>query len=251
MKKCTKCNTEKDECEFVKSNRNRSGLTSRCRMCSKKYYQEHRKEISQYNQEHKAKRASYDKKYRQEHKEKITKYNKKYRQDHEEEIPKYYQQHKKKIAIDYRKNRETILAQRKMYYKENLESILGYKRRKFQENKNKQYQYRKKRYVNNIQFYLSTNLRARLRSALKNGSKVGSAVRDLGCTIAELKTHLESRFVNGMSWENRGKWHIDHIRPLSSFDLTDRVQFLEACNWRNLQPLWAHENMAKGGKRMG
>lgn len=63
----------------------------------------------------------------------------------------------------------------------------------------------------------------------------------------ELKQHLEKLFQPGMTWENwsRDGWHIDHIVPLSSFDLTDREQFLKACHFSNLQPLWAKENLSK------
>ena len=71
---------------------------------------------------------------------------------------------------------------------------------------------------------------------------------DLGCTIPELKQYLESKFQEGMTWENWGVhgWHIDHIIPLSSFDLTCREQFLKVCHYTNLQPLWAKDNLSKG-----
>jgi hypothetical protein len=91
-------------------------------------------------------------------------------------------------------------------------------------------------------------LRTRLWGALKGKAKIGSAVRDLGCTIPELIVHLEKQFTKGMTWDNKGKWHIDHIKPLSMFDLTDKKQFLEACNFMNLQPLWALDNIRKGNK---
>lgn len=110
----------------------------------------------------------------------------------------------------------------------------------------------KKRFLRrktDIQFRLSLSLRSRTRVAIKNNQKVGSAVRDLGCSIEDLKIHLENQFKNGMSWSNwtHKGWHIDHIVPLSAFDLTDREQFLSACHYTNLQPLWAHENFSKGG----
>jgi hypothetical protein len=106
----------------------------------------------------------------------------------------------------------------------------------------------KKYGINN--FKLSRNLRTRLKDAIKNNQKSGSAVRDLGCTIPELKLYLESKFQSGMSWDNWSKtgWHIDHIRPLSSFNLTNRKEFLQACHYTNLQPLWAEENIRKGDK---
>jgi len=100
----------------------------------------------------------------------------------------------------------------------------------------------------NLNTRLSINLRGRLYQAIKKQSKTGSAVRDLGCSIPELKTHLENQFSSGMSWENYGQWHIDHVKPLSSFDLAIREDFLKACHFTNLQPLWAHDNLSKNNK---
>ena len=62
---------------------------------------------------------------------------------------------------------------------------------------------------------LSSRLRGRLNKALRGEYKAGSAVLDLGCSIQELKRHLERQFAAGMSWDNYGEWHIDHIRPLA------------------------------------
>ncbi len=95
---------------------------------------------------------------------------------------------------------------------------------------------------------LAYNLRVRLRKALKGNTKTGSAVRDLGCSIEELKIYLENKFQLGMTWKNYGEWQIDHIIPLSAVDLTDRVQFKKVCHYTNLQPLWAIDNRSKGNK---
>ena len=82
---------------------------------------------------------------------------------------------------------------------------------------------------------------------MKQNHKTGSSVRDLGCTIKELKKHLESQFDSRMNWSNWGKyWHVDHVYPLAAANLEDRVEFLAAANWRNLQPLEAKANMEKG-----
>ena len=83
--------------------------------------------------------------------------------------------------------------------------------------------------------------------AVRTG-RPGSAVSDLGCTVSELRSYLEAQFLPGMSWENMGKWHIDHIKPLAGFDLTNRECFLEACHYTNLQPLWAVDNIRKGAR---
>src|SRR5208283_3754628 len=100
-----------------------------------------------------------------------------------------------------------------------------------------------------IQFWLAENLRSRLCKALKGNYKSGSAVRDLGCSIEFLKRHLEQQFVDGMTWGNYGKvWHIDHIEPLCSFDLTIREQLLIACHYTNLQPLFEKDNLKKSSE---
>jgi hypothetical protein len=98
------------------------------------------------------------------------------------------------------------------------------------------------------QYRIAGLLRSRLSAVLKNKQKHGSAVQLLGCTIPELVTHLEDQFTDGMSWESRGLWHIDHILPLSSFDLEDAKQLATACHYTNLQPLWAFDNWSKGSK---
>lgn len=116
-------------------------------------------------------------------------------------------------------------------------------------NQNKEYL--KKRRQSDIAFRIRCNLRSRLAMALKSTVKSGSAIKDLGCTIPELKQYLESRFVEGMTWENwsRSGWHIDHIMPLTAFDLSNRQEILRACHFTNLQPLWSKDNQRKGGKK--
>lgn len=110
---------------------------------------------------------------------------------------------------------------------------------------NKKFNYsawQKHRYATNIQYKLSRALRRRVGQILK----AGSAVKDLGCSVEFLKQYLTDQFQDGMSWENHGQWHIDHKKPLASFNLADRKQFLEACHYTNLQPLWAVDNQRKG-----
>jgi len=64
--------------------------------------------------------------------------------------------------------------------------------------------------------------------------------------LSELASYLESKFLPGMSWENRNLWHLDHIRPLKTFDLSEPAQLAAACHFTNLQPLWAADNLRKG-----
>lgn len=68
----------------------------------------------------------------------------------------------------------------------------------------------------------------------------------LGCDLQEFKEHIEIQFRQGMAWTNWGEWHLDHIRPLVSFNLDNQEELLEACNYHNFQPLWAFDNCSKG-----
>jgi hypothetical protein len=95
-------------------------------------------------------------------------------------------------------------------------------------------------------------LRGRLRNALMGKMKSASAFSLLGCSIEELRTHIQSQFKPGMAWNNWCKdgWHIDHIKPCNSFDLTDPLQQKECFHFTNLQPLWWHENLSKSYKTL-
>ena len=83
---------------------------------------------------------------------------------------------------------------------------------------------------------------------IRPGYKSDSTSKLLGCSIDRACDHLESQFTEGMSWDNYGEWHIDHIIPCSFFDLTKPSHQKLCFNWKNLQPLWAEDNMSKGNK---
>jgi hypothetical protein len=108
--------------------------------------------------------------------------------------------------------------------------------------------YNKRRSKVDVNFKLTTLLRSRLYKAISNNYKSGSAVSNLGCSIENLKMHLQSKFQPSMTWDNHGDWHVDHIIPLSKFDLSNPEEMKIACHYSNLQPLWAKENISKGGK---
>ncbi len=165
----------------------------------------------------------------------------------------------------YTKNKNTYLDKCKLYQQKNKEKrnittnkwriknrqkYKIYNRNWKQKNKDKLNIHQKFRLIHDVNFRLRRNLRTRIKTSIKNNYKSGSAVTDLGCTIPELKQYIESKFLPGMSWENWSfnGWHMDHIKPLSSFNLQDRAQFCEACHYSNLQPLWAKDNLSKGDK---
>jgi len=108
-----------------------------------------------------------------------------------------------------------------------------------------------KRYVANrrhvsVGFRVLQNLRGRLRAALKGAGKTKRTLHLVGCTIPELRAHLEKQFKPGMSWDNYGQWHVDHRVACQSFDLTKPDEQRRCFHYTNLQPLWADDNFKKG-----
>ena len=156
----------------------------------------------------------------------------------EEEKKLFYKEYSKKW---YKENIERVKKNSRSWYVEHLE--------KAKENKKN---YQKLKLKTDINYKLAYNLRIRLNKALNGNPKVGSAVKDAGCSISKLRAHLEKQFKPGMSWKNHGfyGWHIDHIIPLSSFNLSNRKELLEACHYTNLQPLWAEENLRKNKREL-
>ncbi len=219
---CTKCGLEKKLSEFSKNSRYTGNrLKSRCKLC-----------ISIYN-----------KKYRDENKEKI----------------------KIKKKQDYEDNKEYILTRNKNWLKKNKVKMDKYLKEYRIENKEqiqikvKEYKIRNKEKINkqsvqkrkdDSNFKILVNLRTRLSKALKGQSKSKKTLDLLGCTIEELKKHLQTQFTRDMNWDNYGLngWEIDHRIPCASFDFTDSKQ-QEACfNYTNLKPLWAIDNRIKSNK---
>jgi hypothetical protein len=94
---------------------------------------------------------------------------------------------------------------------------------------------------------LRKRLMSRIWSAMKGQRVNGVGSFSLvGCSVEFLRRYIEAKFETGMSWDNYGEWHVDHIRPCASFDLSDKEQVIQCFNWRNLQPMWASENIIKG-----
>lgn len=99
-------------------------------------------------------------------------------------------------------------------------------------------------------FRLIENVRTRMWHGLKGYIKTSKTEKLLGCTFMEFKDHIEKQFVEGMSWDNysyRG-WHVDHIKPISLFDLSKEDEQYRAFNYKNCQPLWAKDNLRKSNR---
>jgi hypothetical protein len=186
--------------------------------------------------ENKQKFNSASKKYYEENKEKMRACAKEWNEENKEYMQKYYR--------DYRiKNQERISQQRAEKYKENKEKI----RLKRKENIAITRQKERQRVKNDPQFHMAKRLRAGLNKKLRKYrvDKVDKTLNLLGCNTEFFVKYLESKFEDGMSWDNRHLWHIDHTIPCASFDLIQEEEQRKCFHYTNLQPLWASDNMSK------
>jgi len=163
-------------------------------------------------------------------KQKKRENNKKWYWNKKNKDPKKFSEYRSK---KYQKNIITT----KKYYRKNRKKI-----------QKRIYKYITNRRKNDLNFRTADVLRRRMRHALKGALKKESALKLLGCTMSELWQHLESKFQPGMTRENYGQWHIDHIKPCASFDLTKDEEQAACFHYTNLQPLWAEQNLKKGKK---
>ena len=206
-KLCSKCGKEKELTEFYKKVSGKYGVEGHCKIC----------------------RNITIKLYEDSHKEKQTKY----RLDYYYINTEYYHNKHKLWNI---KNKEKEKIRSAQYYKTNKSYLL------------------KRRNINSLKRY-KTDLNYKIRKLLRNrmyhvltGKRITKRYKTMdltGCSIDELKYYLESKFLPGMTWENYGKWHIDHIIPCAFFILTDYQEQKFCFHYTNLQPLWAEDNLKK------
>lgn len=220
-KVCTKCGIEKDISEFGVDKRTREGILHRCRTCV--YGKERKKRVLEDTSD------GYKTCTACKLRHPLSQYfiNTSQRSG-------LFSRCKTCIALKsarfYRLNKPRLLARSSEYNAKHSQRTLA-------------------RINSDVQLLLKRRLRTRLWMAMKADYKAGSAVSDLGCSIEQLKSYLESLFTSGMTWDNWGKgpgnWNIDHIKPLSIVDLTNRQHVLEVCHYSNLQPLWFEDNRKK------
>ncbi len=238
-KECTCCRIVKPISCFGKRG-HKTCVASNCKECR------NAKQKQKYA-ENPEKHGIISKQSKEKHRDTVLKNKKIYREKHADRISDYYKEwcrlnaeHKSETAhAYYLANKDKIKAQRLARYYGDKEAHNDYMR-----------MYKNDRYEADTNYKLACRLRHRLYIALKDNAKAGSAVEDLGCTIQELREYLESKFQEGMTWDNwtTDGWHIDHIKPLASFDLSNAEEFKQAVHFSNLQPLWASENIHKSAK---
>jgi len=182
---------------------------------------------------------------------------KKYRRDLSKAIFNYFKTHYAWNKGRHNPINKDIKKYRHKYYYKNREKLIKYSILYRLKNKTTIHKKLMLKLKKDILFKIRLYLSNRLRAVLKRNSKLESTIKLIGCSVKQLKIHLESQFKPGMSWSNYGsgwngrgmkEWHIDHIRPCASFDLRKLSEQRKCFHYTNLQPLWAEENLSKGKK---
>lgn len=229
---CKRCKQDKSDDSFLKDKRIKSGRRGTCRQCNNELMRVWRKKNPERCKE--IEKAKWE---RNKHKY----------------MPKnraYYQSH-----------RDEVLAQKKWYHINVRRPRFGMKTRSQylkdvkiskEEAKRRRKVARQFKEKNDPVYVLVKNLRRRMLLAIKGqkGRKESTTFEYLGCSREEVVKYIESQFKPGMTWENHGirGWHVDHIRPCCSFDLATEEGRRKCFHYTNLQPLWAKDNMGKGGR---
>ena len=222
-KTCTKCGQHKLLTDFHRYSVSSDGRKPLCKKCNvssaKLYVGRNREQV-----------AAYQLRYRRNNKLRLKEYGRR----------------------KYTENREQILAKVKNYQKSNRHKLLARNTEYRNKNRERVRKYhrdwqRNKRQTDTL-FKLISSLRHRTKSALKaKGIRKTNTTRELlGAPLEVVKSHLSALFSKGMCWDNHGLWHIDHIIPLSSATTVEDVMRL--FHYKNLQPLWATDNLSKGAK---
>lgn len=214
-KVCSKCEEEKNICEFGNSKSSKDGLLYCCKKCN-------RERGKKYTKENYQKRLEQTRNWTRKNPQWVYNRHKKWREQ----------------------NRDKLNEMKREWLKKNPEKRKQY-RKNYKPRKN---EHKKERRHTDIIFHITNKMRTRLWKYLKihNIKKNNTTFEIVGCTPEQLKEHLEKQFTKGMSWENRKEWHIDHIIPLSSAKTEEEL--LKLFHYTNLQPLWATDNIKKGNK---
>jgi len=203
---CTECKKDKPKSEYHKLSKIPIGINATCKECKRLWYIENREDI----------KNSYAESMKDPNKKKRKKEN-----NDRSRIKNKEQQRKQKLIYN--------------------------KRPEVKKRRNEWHQIRKE---NDLNYVIKRRLRWRVRDALKKvinrkSYKYKSSIILLGCDMDFFKNYIESKFTEGMNWNNISQWHIDHIKPCGTFDLTQLSEQQKCFHYTNMQPLWWFDNLKK------
>jgi hypothetical protein len=225
MKICSRCKTEKDVTEYYKSTRNNDGLNYHCKECVAR-------ERSNRDAKNKEAISLWRKNWYQKNREKVLESCRIYNLKNPEK-------NREKARAAYWKDPERCKQRTARWIKEHPERVRSY------------YQGKTRPSTKTIKYRLNNSIRGSISKSITRGTKRNRRWGDLvGYNIDQLKRHLEKQFLEGMSWDNYGEWHIDHIVPISvfNFERPEDIDFKRCWSLKNLHPLWKTENLQKHNK---
>lgn len=234
MKNCICCNKEKDISYFYINKQRKDGHSNTCIVCVKKC----RKKVKYTDKslEWKQKKSEYIKKYYEENKEKIKNNNKEYRDNRKEENKRKKQENKEHVKEIQKNYRELHKKEKKIWNEENKDRMKNLQKEYSLKNKEKLKDYQREYYKNNSHTFVWRSILKHTMRIL-NQKKSEKTIIILGYSADDLKIHIEKLFTTGMSWDNHGEWHVDHIKPICSFDKNTQPSIVNELS--NLRPLWA------------
>jgi hypothetical protein len=255
--RCSFCSKERSKAYYEKNSAERISY-------QKKRYEECREEKIKYAKDYYEKNReailSAAKSYQEENKKTIADYQKQYREKNKDRLSlmrsAWVSRNAAKIKETYRSwyslNQDKVRASGMAYREKNKDAIKEKKAAYFQANKEvinkKSRAAARVRYWNSPTECLKARIRGRLGCFVRDSGlrKHTNTQKMLGCDWDTFKDHIESKFLDGMTWGNRGKWHIDHVIPLASAKTEDEL--FKLSHYSNLQPLWAKDNQVKGAR---
>jgi hypothetical protein len=232
-KLCKCCEITKSVNEFHKNKSKKDGLQDHCKVC---------RNIK--SQQTKEKRKEYRKKWYLKNSDKVK------------SVEKLRYGLNKEVINEKRKTlyntdeliKTKVREQQRKYYENNKELFSKHAKLWAESNRDRRNEISKKHYNEYKTLMICRRLIKRTLKYLGTEKEL-KTIELLGYSPSQLKETIESKFVDGMSWNNYGEWHIDHIKPISSFDKTESPKVINSLN--NLQPLWAFDNLSKGSKIIG
>lgn len=216
--KCKKCLKILNGNDFYEDKRAKNGIQSDCKACVKERARKWRKNNAD-------RKAKLDKEYAERNKEKIRAYQKKYREKNKEKAREYHKKYSKRNEHILKVNRKKYNSRPDVKDRRNARNIIRMKE--------------------DPKFKLTCQMRSYISKSLSKKSY--GALRHVDWNIEELKSHIEKQFTKGMTWDNYGEWHIDHIIPVANFiyEKPEDDDFKSCWCLSNLRPIWAKENLSK------
>jgi hypothetical protein len=248
MKKCKKCGEYKDLINFNKLKISKDGLRTQCKDCEREYRIKNRDKMKKYlNNYYKENKYDLLEKYKEKYESNKEEINEKRRDRYNTDQELRYKI--SNAGRKYRKNNsDKVKISKRRYYEDNKDYIRNWKKKYYESIKD--IPEHKEKHRKDIYNWSRKNphivaWRNSLRRVLYyfNIKKSESTIDILGYSAKEFRDNIEGKFSEGMSWENWGEWHIDHIIPVSKFDKETPPSIVNSLS--NLQPLWAIDNYKK------